>query len=439
MRFGKWRIPIGGGYTVTMRSSHGFSLIEVVIVVGLIGSIAGVGIPLYRDYQIRNDLNLATEQVTQGLARARLLSQAANNDDSWGFYAPAGVLYKGDSYATRDPNFDETYPMPSTIGIKGLFEVNYSKTNGRPDNTGNITLTTINDETRNVLIEVKTESIAVVTQDRFTICHNPDSGNPRTLSIPDNAWPAHQAHGDTFGACPIVSSSSSSSSFASSVSSVSSVASSVSSVSSVASSSSSSVQAVCQNYVQIANDGTIEVLNSLSVTFKSYGAQFGYGNGGPTVPVYVAYRKKSSGSWTNLFSGDAINGTGGTEQTVTGFSSANSQNRLYVRFRAYYSQSRWLTYENYAYSNAQPEVLYLRDGDTPPTITASNGQQSISTLISSLVDGTGKIDIGAHDVLMMVDFNRESCGSCSNYYCSNCSGVDYQDGVVLVRFNTPSC
>lgn len=415
---------------------RGFSLIEVMLVVALIGAIAGVGVPLYRDYQIRNDLNLATEQVTQGLARARLLSQAAQNDDSWGFYAPAGVLYKGESYETRDPAFDETYPMPSTIKIEGLLEVNYQKIHGAPDATGEIILTTINDDTRNILIQVRTESIAVVAADRFTICHNPDSGNPQTLSIPDNAWPAHQAHGDTFGACPGASSAPSA---AQSSSQSSSAAAPVASSSAPSSAAASSAAPVCQDRVAINPDGTIEILGSLSVTFYSYGAQFAYGNGGPTVPVYVSYRKKNSGSWSNLFNGNAINGTGGAQQTVTSFSTANNQNRLYVRFRAYYSQRNWFTYENYAYSNGQPEVLYLRDGDTPPTITASNGQQSISTLIQPLVDNTGKIDIGAHDVLMMVDFNRESCSSCSNEYCSNCTGVDYQDGVVLVRFNMPSC
>jgi len=424
-----------------MTFRRGFALLEVILVVGLIGSIAGVGIPLYRDYQIRNDLNLATEQVTQGLARARLLSQAAQNDDSWGFYAPAGVLYKGESYDTRDPAFDETYPMPSTITIEGLMEVNYGKIAGAPDATGNITLTTINDETRNVLIEVRTESIAVVAQDRFTICHSPGSGN-QTLSIPDNAWPAHQAHGDTFGACAGASSSAAaaSSTASSAVSSAAPAGSSAPAAvsSSVASSAASSAARVCQDRVAINGDGSIDILGELSVTFYSYGAEFGYGNGGPDVPVYVAYRKKNSGNWSNLFSGNKIN-TAGASQTVSGFSTSNNQNRLYVRFRAYYNQRGWLTYENYAYSNQQPEVLYLRDGDTPPTITASDGQQAISALIEPLVDDTGVIDIGAHDVLMMVDFNRESCGSCSNYYCSNCTGVDYQDGVVLARFNTPSC
>lgn len=413
---------------------RGFALLEVIMVVSLVGAIAGVGIPLYRDYQIRNDLNLATEQVTQGLARARLLSQAAQNDDNWGFFAPAGVLYKGASYETRDPAFDETYPMPSTISIQGLMEVNYGKIGGVPDATGEITLTTINDDARNVLIEVKTESIAVVTEDRFTICHNPGPSQ-NTLSIPDNAWPAHQAHGDAFGACVF---SSSASSVPSSAPASSAPASSATPASSAAAVSSSTTPASCPDRVAVDLDGTIRILGSLSVTFISYGAQFGY-DGGPIVPVTVSYRKKNSGNWTNLFSGNAINGTGGASQTVTGFNTTNNNNKLFVRFRAYHKQNGWLTYENYAYSNEIPSVYMLRDGETPPTINPGNGQAAVSTLLQPITDVTGKIDVGQFDVVLLADFNRESCNSCSNYYCTNCSGVDYQDGVVLVRFNSPAC
>lgn len=412
---------MGRGAILGAMLRRGFALLELILVIGLIGAITGVGIPLYRDYQIRNDLNLATEQVTQGLARARLRAQAAESDDSWGFYVPAGILYKGESYATRDPNYDETYPMPSTITIQGLMEVNYDKLVGTPDAVGEITLTTINDDTRNVLIEVKTESIAVVTADRFTICHNPGPSQ-HTLSIPDNAWPAHQGHGDAFGAC------------ASDASSSSAAPASSAQSSSVQSSSQSSSAAPggesCSDRFAIDNNGTIRILGSLSVTFTSYGAEFSYGAGGPTVPVTVTYRKKNSGTWSNLFSGNAINGTGGATQTVTGFSTANNQNELYVRFKAYYYQSKWFTYENYAYTNDIPSVLMLRDGDTPP---------ADHTLYSSLIAGDGTVSIGQYDVLLIVDFNREDCTSCSNYYCSNCSDVEYQDGVVLVRFNTPSC
>ncbi len=409
-----------------MMFRRGYALLEVILVVTLIGIVAGISIPLYRDYQIKNDLNLATEQIIQGLARARLLSQAAQGDSAWGFYAPAGVLYKGTAYETRDTTFDETYAMPSTIAIEGLLEVNYSKIFGIPSATGNIELTTINEERRNILIEVKVESIAVVALDRFVICHNPGVGQ-HTLSIPDNAWPAHQGHGDTFGACVSESSSSTPASSVASSTPASSAA------------SSETTPASCPDRVSIASDGTIHILGSLSVSFESLGAQFGYGNGGPVVPVTVSYRKKNSGSWTSLFSGNQINGTGGATQTVTGFSTSNNQNKLYVRFKAYYYQSRWLTYENYAYSNEIPSVLMLHDGDTPPTITAGNGQQTISTLLQPITDENGKIDVGQFDVVLIADFNRESCSSCTDYFCSNCSGVDYQDGVVLVQFNNPAC
>jgi len=44
------------------------------------------------------------------------------------------------------------------------------------------------------------------TPQQVTICHYPpgNSGNPQTIEIPLSAWPAHQAHGDVLGPCPVV-------------------------------------------------------------------------------------------------------------------------------------------------------------------------------------------------------------------------------------------
>jgi len=40
-------------------------------------------------------------------------------------------------------------------------------------------------------------------QTKITICHIPpgNKSNPQTISIPESAWPAHEKHGDTRGAC----------------------------------------------------------------------------------------------------------------------------------------------------------------------------------------------------------------------------------------------
>ena len=36
-----------------------------------------------------------------------------------------------------------------------------------------------------------------------TICHKPDTPAEKTMVIPQSAWPGHEGHGDTEGACPI--------------------------------------------------------------------------------------------------------------------------------------------------------------------------------------------------------------------------------------------
>lgn len=411
----------------------GFALIEILLVVGMVGTMTGLAIPLYRDYQIRNDLNLATEQVTQGLARARLLSQSAQNDDAWGFYIPAGVLYKGTQYAARDSQYDEVYAMPSTIMTTGLSEVSYQKLSGNPSGTGAITLLALNQDTRTILIVVEKESIAVVRNDRISICHQ-TGGGTKTLNINDNAWPAHQNHGDTLGACP-TSSSSAASSTAITSSAVSSVASSsVSSISSVAASSASSSSAACADRFSIASDGTITTTGAMSVQFDSMGALFTYGSSGPDIPVTVAYKKTNNGnSWTNLFSGNAINGNGGATQTVSGFSNGD---KVILRFWAKFSQRGWLSYDRKIYSNdGLSNVVLLRNGDVAPVLSSTS---SVSSLIQSITVN-GLINIGTYDVLMMADFNRQDASSCADYFCSNGESVDYQDGIVLVKFLTPSC
>ncbi|MEY4604887.1 MAG: hypothetical protein RIT43_2179 [Bacteroidota bacterium] len=45
--------------------------------------------------------------------------------------------------------------------------------------------------------------------EKITICHYPpgNTGNPQTIEIPLSAWPAHEAHGDKLGPCPVDSTS----------------------------------------------------------------------------------------------------------------------------------------------------------------------------------------------------------------------------------------
>jgi prepilin-type N-terminal cleavage/methylation domain-containing protein len=386
----------------------GLTLVEILLVVAIIGLLSTFTIPLYREYQIRNDLNVA---------RARVLSESSQNDTGWGFYVPAGVLYKGSSYAKRDPKFDELYAMPSTIKTAGLFEVSYSKIKGVPSATGSIILTTISNDQRSIQVDVLNRTIAVTQGDNLAICHLPGTPSEQTITVSDAAWPAHQAHGDYLGTCH---------------GSISSAASSSSRSSNRSSSSASSAAGNgggCSDRFSVATDGTITTTGPLSVIFQSMGAQFGYGNGGPTVPVTVAYQNPSKPTkWLNLFSGNAINGTGGATQTVTGFVNGN---KVILQFHAYFNSRGWLTYDNTVTSNdTTGSVKILRNGDPAPTIPGSTGQQSVSSLLAPITVN-GKINIGSYDLLMLADFNYNTCHTCAE--------SDFQDGIVLVKFQPPSC
>lgn len=394
---------------------------EILLVVSILGMLGGVSIPMYRDFQIRSDLDSSTEQVTQGLARARLKAQAGEMDSSWGFYIPAGILFKGESYETRDTTYDETFPMPSTITSTGPTEITYSKLVGAPSATGSITLTTLNTEQRTILIEVKQESLAVVQSDSIVICHKPSGQNQHTLTVNDSALPAHLAHGDTYGPCPVSSSSSS-------VASSSVVSSSAVSSSRSSSAASSAVSSVgggsCANRFSLSSNGTITINTSMSVDFAVIGSQLTYGAGGPDIDVTAKYKKSPSNSWSNLFGGTKINGNGGQSTTVTGFSSGS---KLYLQLRAYYKKKGWLTYdETYESNDGSGHVRFLTDGATPPSASAYGGQTSLKTYLQSVLDANGKIDIKQHELLMVAEMGS----------CTNCASADFQDAVVKLTFGS---
>jgi prepilin-type N-terminal cleavage/methylation domain-containing protein len=183
-----------------MQQHKAFTLLEVMLVLGIITFAAGITIPMFRDYQVRSDLNIAATQAGQGIGRAKLLSQSVKEDSSWGFHVPDGVLFKGETYATRDAAYDEVYAMPETITVEGLSEVSFSKLEGKPSATGSITLISLLGDEQTIDITVTSEGIPVNNTDKVTVCHNPGV-SCNTLHISDSAWPSHRDHDDHLGAC----------------------------------------------------------------------------------------------------------------------------------------------------------------------------------------------------------------------------------------------
>lgn len=137
--------------------AKGFTLIEVLLSVAIIGLLTGVSLPIYASFANRNDLEVTTENIVRSLRRAQSYSRAVNNDSQWGVAIQSGtiVVFKGATYATRDTAFDEATIIPNNVSTSGFSEVVFSKLYGAPSATATINLNTINNDTRTVTLNAE--------------------------------------------------------------------------------------------------------------------------------------------------------------------------------------------------------------------------------------------------------------------------------------------
>lgn len=123
------------------RSRNAFTLIEVLLSIALIANIAGLSIPVYQSFQVRNGIDLAVLNFVQSARRAWNLAIASEHDSSWGVRAEVGkiTLFKGESFSARDTSYDETFDVLEIITISGNSEIVFAKFTGLPSVSGTIT------------------------------------------------------------------------------------------------------------------------------------------------------------------------------------------------------------------------------------------------------------------------------------------------------------
>lgn len=134
-----------------LRSSKGFTLVEVLLAVALISLMTAVALPAASSLQSRNDVDVAAIGIAQNLRQAQQLAAAGSGDSNWGVSISSGsfTLYRGNSFATRDNTYDQINDMSAKITPTFSLspsgsEVNFAKISGLPSATGTITLTGLN-------------------------------------------------------------------------------------------------------------------------------------------------------------------------------------------------------------------------------------------------------------------------------------------------------
>lgn len=133
---------------------NGFTLLEILLVIGVVVILAGISMPIYQSFQVKADLGASAQSLVQNLRQAWIFSKAMKNDSSWGIYLETGkiVLFKGSSYASRDSSFDEETVISDSISLSGMNEIVFSKLSGLPQTTGSMTLTSSDNSTSTIII-----------------------------------------------------------------------------------------------------------------------------------------------------------------------------------------------------------------------------------------------------------------------------------------------
>lgn len=134
-----------------MKSS-GFSLIELILVISIIGIIAGTTIPIGSSFLARNYLHNKTNELMTSLRNAQINSLAGKQNGQWGVYVGNDqiVLFQGASFASRDQVFDQSFSIPASVSISSgeiVFDIN-----GLPNQSISFNLSTNTGDSRTVSV-----------------------------------------------------------------------------------------------------------------------------------------------------------------------------------------------------------------------------------------------------------------------------------------------
>ena len=129
---------------------------ELIIVITIFSIFAGMTTTVYYSTKSHTNIELATGSVVEAIRFAQSSAQSGKGDSKWGVKVLPNqiIVFKGDSYASRDVSFDGIFDFPGGITSSGLSEIVFEKVVGTTVTVGTLILSN-NSENRNISVNEK--------------------------------------------------------------------------------------------------------------------------------------------------------------------------------------------------------------------------------------------------------------------------------------------
>jgi len=147
---------------IKTQNLRGFTLIELIVIIGILFILVAISIPTLVFFQKESDLNNGTEEIINALRFAQNKTLASEKESNYGvhFEIEKFVLFEGTSYDPLATN-NETYNLPKSVEIYeidlagGESEVVFDRLTGETNQFGKVSLRLKSDLSRIRTVGIK--------------------------------------------------------------------------------------------------------------------------------------------------------------------------------------------------------------------------------------------------------------------------------------------
>jgi type II secretory pathway pseudopilin PulG len=136
------------------ESVRGFTLLEALLVIALLGALVGLAIPFYQSFQVTSQVDSATEELVATFRSAQARAMASEGLQPFGVHLEASrfVVFRGTTYVPSDP-LNEVTTLPPRVSLLPAGPANFifSATRGATGVAGSVAIRGSNKQ-RNVTI-----------------------------------------------------------------------------------------------------------------------------------------------------------------------------------------------------------------------------------------------------------------------------------------------